>query len=62
MIMIQLFVQLYRDYTNSFKTSKVGELSQVELLGPHSSLECAYDRHKNSYKEITCPNWTVKEK
>ena len=67
MIVIQLFVHLYRDYSNSFKMSKVGELSQVELLGLHSSLErkkllsCAYDVHKTSYKEITCPNCTVEE-
>lgn len=39
MIMIQLFVQLYRDFPNSFEMSKEGELSQEELLGTHSSLE-----------------------
>ena len=67
--MIQLFVQLYRDYSNSFKLSKTGEFSQVQFLGPHSSLErkkkllsCAYDLPKKSCKEITCPNCTVKEK
>lgn len=68
MIMIQLFAQLYRDFSNSFEMSKVGELSQEELLGTHSSLErknllsSAYDLHKKWYKEITRPNCTVKEK
>jgi len=60
MIVIQLFVHLYRDYSNSFKMSKVGELSQVELERK-KLLSCAYDLHKTSYKETTCPNCTVKE-
>ena len=47
--MIQLFVQLYRDYSNSFKLSKTGEFYQVQFLGPHSSLE----RKKNCCHALT---------